>query len=111
MNAIPDFVICMLGTGIINHANVAFLERFQYQKSTVDDILDIRKVVADKEVSELIELAQSGKSCDGFLLTRYKDKIPVTITVSEITLFVKEEATKGNSFSNFFFTFSVCRDC
>jgi PAS domain-containing protein len=95
MNAIPDFVICMLSNGIINHANVSFLERFQYQKSAVDDVLDIKKVVADMDVTKLIELSQNGKTQDGFLLTRYKDKIPVTISVSEITLFVKEEPTKA----------------
>jgi hypothetical protein len=109
MNAIPDFVICILGNGIINHANVAFLERFQYQKSNVDDILDIKKVVADVQVTDLIELSQTGKAYEGFLLTRYRDKIPVTITVSEITLFVKEEPTKGKStMFNSNVIFSLC---
>jgi len=95
MNAIPDFVICILSNGIINHTNVAFLERFQYVKNQVDDTLHINKVIADMTVDQLLELSKSGKYQDGFLLTRYKDKIPVTISVSEITLFIKEEPTKA----------------
>ncbi|KAL0487670.1 regulator of G-protein signaling [Acrasis kona] len=75
MNAIPDFVLCVLQDGLINHANDAFLSR-------LEDLESMSKTGACKETHFINP-------------SKASDVVPITISSSQITIFINDEPVKA----------------
>jgi PAS domain-containing protein len=95
MNAIPDFILCVRATGIVHHANSAFLTAFSLSSSEVNGVINVEGLFVETTFVDLQEQCQKGELIEREMHHNQKAKIPVMVAVTPITLFLDDQPTSA----------------
>ncbi|KAL0486054.1 hypothetical protein AKO1_012252 [Acrasis kona] len=92
LNALTDFMVCILvDDGTIQEANPSFQERFKIDLTKGRGLIKFDRFTTGLELSDFIELANSSKKVEGWLVTLFNTRIPVTLSASKCTIVIQDE--------------------
>jgi PAS domain-containing protein len=96
MNSINDYIVCVLTRdGTIAETNPAFADKFKFDLKASKGNTIVEKFIFELKLADLIQMSEQGEIKEGFFLTQFKEKIPVTIKVTATKIVVDDVPTEA----------------